>query len=90
MADTPAPAPVVVNVGNITGSGIPQQQIQKNKPSVAVAYLLWLFLGWIGIHHLYMGRGVGVFLLALISGQGLGIWWLLDLFLIPSSCSKIR
>jgi len=89
MAETPVPGQVVVNVGNITGGGLPQQQAQ-NKPSVAVAYLLWLFLGWIGIHHLYMGRGVGVFLIALITAQGFGLWWLLDLFLIPSSCSKNR
>ena len=37
-----------------------------------------------------MGRGVGVWLLSLITFQGLGLWWLIDLFLIPSSCSKVR
>jgi TM2 domain-containing membrane protein YozV len=89
MAETPAP--VVVNIGNINGQGgATPQQAPQNKPSVAVAYILWLFLGFIGVHHLYMGRGVGVFLIALITGQGFGLWWLLDLFLIPSSCSRIR
>ena len=64
--------------------------VNNNQPSVLVAYLLWFFLGGIGIHHLYMGRGVGIFLLAFITFQGLGILWIVDLFLIPSSCSKRR
>jgi len=57
-------------------------------PSVGLAYVLWFFLGIIGVHHLYIGRGVGIWLLSLITFQGLGIWWLIDLFLIPSACSK--
>ena len=57
-------------------------------PSVVVAYLLWFFLGWIGAHHLYVGRGVGIWILSVITLQGLGIWWLVDLFLIPGACSK--
>lgn len=59
-------------------------------PDVIVAYLLWFFLGWLGVHHLYMGRGVGIWIVSLISLQGLGFWWLADLFLIPGSCSKVR
>jgi TM2 domain-containing membrane protein YozV len=60
----------------------------SNAPSIFASYLLWFFLGWAGIHHLYMGRGVGIWILSLITLQGLGIWWFVDLFLIPSSCSK--
>ncbi len=67
-----------------------QQTMAGNNPSALVAYVLWFFLGWIGIHHLYIGRGIGIWLLSLISFQGLGLWWIIDLFLIPSSCSKIR
>ncbi len=62
----------------------------RHPPSAILAYVLWFFLGPFGIHHLYMGRGVGVWLLSLITLQGLGLWWLIDLFLIPSSCSKVR
>ena len=62
----------------------------RHPPSAILAYVLWFFLGVFGIHHLYMGRGVGVWLLSLITFQGLGLWWLIDLFLIPSSCSKVR
>ena len=61
-----------------------------SKPSALVAYILWFVLGWIGVHHLYMGRGIGIWLVSIITFQGIGLWWLLDLFLIPSSCSKIR
>jgi hypothetical protein len=60
------------------------------QPSVLAAYLLWFFLGWLGVHHLYMGRGIGIWILSLISFQGLFLWWIVDLFLIPSSCSKVR
>jgi len=60
------------------------------KPSMLVAYILWFFIGWLGVHHLYMGRGIGIWLVALISLQGFGFWWFIDLFLIPSSCSKVR
>jgi len=62
----------------------------NKQPDVAVAYLLWFFLGFLGVHHLYVGRGVGIWLLALITLQGFAILWLVDLFLIPQSCSKIR
>jgi TM2 domain-containing membrane protein YozV len=56
--------------------------------STLLAYVLWFFLGWLGVHHLYIGRGIGIWLLSLISFQGLGLWWFIDLFLIPSSVSK--
>jgi TM2 domain-containing membrane protein YozV len=69
-----------------------------NKKSVGVAYLLWFFLGGLGVHRFYLGRtgsacvmlallllgaatswlGVGFFLLV-----PLGIWLLVDAFLIP-------
>ena len=58
--------------------------------SILASYLLWFFLGWAGIHHLYMGRGFGVWIISLITLQGFGIWWLADFFLIPISSKKIR
>ena len=67
-------------------------QTGGSQPSVLLSYLLWLsnMLLPIGVHHLYMGRGVGIWLLALVTFQGCGLWWFVDLFLIPSSCSKAR
>ena len=69
-----------------------------NKKSVGVAYLLWFFLGGVGGHRFYAGKtgsaiailaltiigallasvGIGIFLLAIV-----GIWVLVDAFLIP-------
>lgn len=66
--------------------------------SCAVAYLLWFFLGGLGIHHFYLGRttpGIILLVLCLIGwatswlGVGLlligavGIWLFVELFLIP-------
>ena len=63
---------------------------QNNTPSALVAYLLLFFVGILGIHHLYMGRGVGIWILSVITLQGFFVWMFVDLFLIPSSCSKVR
>jgi TM2 domain-containing membrane protein YozV len=69
-----------------------------NKKSIGVSYLLWFFLGGLGAHRFYNGRtGSGVAQLALlilgfltsVIGVGLflwaalGIWVLIDAFLIP-------
>lgn len=61
--------------------------------SVGVAYLLWFFLGFLGIHQFYLGRngmGLAYLLLTVLLGWvGLGlvivgVALLVDLFLIPT------
>jgi len=61
--------------------------------SIGVAYVLWFFLGALGVHHFYLGRtgwGVAYLLCTVLLGWigiGLivvGIGLLIDLFLIPS------
>lgn len=48
-----------------------------NRRSMLVAYLLWFFLGALGIHRFYLGRPVsGV--IWLLTGGLLGIGWLVD------------
>ncbi|MCC6678544.1 MAG: TM2 domain-containing protein [Phycisphaerales bacterium] len=74
-----------------------------NKKSLLVAYLLWWFLGFLGAHRLYLGRiGSGIFMLVvsivswvltlvLVGFIGLaliGLWWLIDAFLIPGMVRK--
>lgn len=69
-----------------------------NRKSVGVAYLLWFFLGSAGGHRFYTGRtGSAIAMLALtiagialsVIGVGLvllaavGIWVIVDAFLIP-------
>lgn len=50
-----------------------------HRRSFVVAYLLWFFLGLLGIHRFYLGRPVsGV--IWLLTGGLLGVGWLIDLF----------
>jgi TM2 domain-containing membrane protein YozV len=74
-----------------------------NRKSVLIAYILWFFLGFFGIHRLYLGRvGSGVAMLILhgvswlthfiligFVGFGiLGLWWLIDALLIPGMARR--
>jgi len=71
---------------------------ENNKKSKGVAYLLWFFFGWLGGHRFYLGQvgtAVTMLIITIISiplafvGVGLigflviGIWAIVDLFLIP-------
>ena len=61
-----------------------------SKKNVGVAYVLWFFLGGLGIHRLYLGRtgsGVAMLLITiflfLIAWPAIFVWWIVDAFLIP-------
>ncbi len=69
------------------------------KKSMVLAYLLWWFLGTFGAHRFYLGRtgsAIAMLCLTLVSGvltlvfigfiglAAVGIWWLIDAFLIYS------
>lgn len=57
--------------------------------SLAVAYLLWLFLGWFGVHHFYLGKaGRGIGYLLTVAWFTIG-WWI-DLFTLPSQVKRIN
>ncbi|MEI6160301.1 MAG: TM2 domain-containing protein [Roseococcus sp.] len=66
--------------------------------SVVLAYLIWFFLGYGGVHRMYLGRWIsGLVMLALfglsllltivfVGYLGLGLimlWWVIDALLIP-------
>ena len=75
-----------------------EQRVTNEAKSTGAAYLIWLFLGMLGGHRFYLGRtgsavaqllmfiigwvtaiiGVGLFILGI-----LGLWVLVDAFLIP-------
>jgi len=73
-----------------------QGSVQGEGKNTIIAYVLWWFLGSLGIHRMYLGRtGSGVTQLLLLIfgivtwffGIGilllaiLGVWWLVDAFL---------
>ena len=70
-------------------------QVNLHGKNLVVAYLLWWFLGWAGVHRLYLGRIktglaqlilfiIGVVTLIVLVGYIFlvvwGAWWLLDAF----------
>ena len=60
--------------------------------SLFTAYALWLCCGWLGVHHLYLGRichGFAWF----ATGGGWLLGWLWDLFEIPfyvDECNRVK
>lgn len=70
-----------------------QLLFEATKKSTGASYLLWFFLGGLGAHRFYLGRtgtGIAQLMLALfgwlplmLGWAALGVWWLVDAFLIP-------
>jgi TM2 domain-containing membrane protein YozV len=56
-------------------------EMEKRKKSSGTAWLLWFFLGGIGGHRYYLGKTGTAILMTLTLGF-LGIWTLIDLFLL--------
>ncbi len=76
-----------------------------NKKSTGLAYAFWFFLGGFGAHRFYLGRtGSAVVLLiltvltlltwwfglGLVTGVVVGIWALIDAFLIPGMAREFN
>ncbi|WP_409271543.1 TM2 domain-containing protein [Neobacillus sp. SCS-31] len=64
-----------------------QSEMNKKAKSKGIAYALWFFLGGIGGHRYYagdIGMGIGMTL----TFGGLGIWALIDVFLIGNRIEK--
>ena len=59
-----------------------RQEVDDRKKSVAATWLLWVFLSVFGAHRFYLGR-IGTGIAMLLTLGGLGIWALVDAFLIP-------
>ncbi|WP_051212203.1 TM2 domain-containing protein [Rubritepida flocculans] len=71
--------------------------------SPLIAYLLWFFLGYGGVHRMYLGRWISGILMLLLFGLsllltlvligylGLGLialWWVIDALLIPGMARR--
>lgn len=70
---------------------------EANKKNMVVAYLLLIFLGYFGVHRFYAGAKtsgivmlvlfavswvLSFFIIGFIGFAIIGIWWLIDLFLL--------
>lgn len=75
-----------------------EQRVTNEAKSTGAAYLIWFFLGFLGVHRFYLGRsGSGAAMLVLtilgwltfVFGVGIailigaGLWVIVDAFLIP-------
>jgi TM2 domain-containing membrane protein YozV len=79
--------------GNMSGFGrglgtqeliLIEQRVTNDGRSVAVAYLLWLFLGVLSAHRFYLHRPGTAILQILLNCIAVGlVWTLIDAFLIP-------
>lgn len=92
----PAPPPPSSDVARL-------MQYDASKKSAGIAYLLWFFLGGLGVHRFYLGETatgavmavifvLSWFTVAIVVGfVGFGIlalWWIVDAFLIPGIATR--
>lgn len=91
-----SPVPMVQNMANnvaqqnvFIGQSMPPYGSVMRPPQkdIAAAYALWLFLGLFGAHRFYLRDNVGGVIQLLTMG-GFGIWWLVDIALIPGLVSR--
>lgn len=79
--------------------------IESQGKNMVVAYLLWWFLGWLGIHRLYLGRpatGVAQGALMVIGTATTfifigfffliiwGVWWMADAYFVQKYVKNIN
>ncbi|MBZ4022371.1 hypothetical protein CKO11_07865 [Rhodobacter sp. TJ_12] len=82
-----------------------EQRIANEGPSALVAYLLWLFVGFFGVHRFYLGRWISGLMQLVLFGIGsaltfllvgyiplalVALWWALDALLIPGMIATDR
>ena len=58
-----------------------RQHEEKSKSNWTVLLYLSFWLGWLGVDRFYVGK-IGTGILKLVTLGGLGVWWLIDLFVI--------
>ncbi|WP_209121441.1 TM2 domain-containing protein [Alkalihalobacillus sp. BA299] len=62
-------------------------EMDNRKKSSATTWILWFFLGGLGGHRYYLGKTGSAIAMTLTFG-GLGIWALIDIFLINGMINK--
>ncbi|MDC7783916.1 TM2 domain-containing protein [Priestia megaterium] len=64
-----------------------QSEVSKQGKSKGIAYALWFFLGGLGGHRYYAGN-IGMAIAMTLTLGGLGIWSLIDVFMIGGAIEK--
>lgn len=62
----------------------------KANKSLRVAYVLWFFLGWLGVHQFYLKRDRHAFFLWATVGGVFGLGWLRDFFYLPTYVEDVN
>ena len=57
--------------------------LMANQKSLFLTYVIWLIWGWLGLHHLYLGRDIQAFVWLSTFGGVFGLGWCRDLWRIP-------
>ena len=70
----------VIEVKNFQTS---RRAVMLKERELWVAYLLWFFLGPVGVHKFFLGK-IGMGILYLFTGGIFLIGWIIDLFTLPS------
>ena len=64
-----------------------QGEVNNKQKSKGTAYALWFFLGGLGAHRFYAGH-TGYAIGMLLTFGGLGVWTLIDAFLIGKAIEQ--
>lgn len=86
VSSRPMPSTTLPLAPGIMAQAAPAQAssaVASGRKSTFAAYVLWLATGLLGGHRYYLGRTGSAFLMTITLG-GVGIWWLLDAFKLPS------
>jgi TM2 domain-containing membrane protein YozV len=62
-------------------------EMDRKKKSTATTWILWFFFGGLGGHRYYLGR-IGSAVAMTFTLGGLGIWSIIDIFLINGMINK--
>ncbi len=62
-------------------------EYEKKKKSKLAAYLLWFFLGFLGVHKFYLKK-VGMGIVYIFTGGLFFIGWIIDVFIMSSQIDK--
>lgn len=86
-----------------TAANVQSMQYDAMKKSVGVAFLFWFFLGGFGAHRFYLkhtGTAIAMLIITVVSIPltlvivgfiglaAVGIWWIVDAFLISGMVEK--